>query len=118
MKRKATKPITFQTVCEIAFTHPGVEIGTSYRTPALKVKNKLLARLREDGDSVAFIISFDEREILMQAKPETFFITDHYQNYPAVLLRLSTATRQDAETVVERSWKYVTGKRTGVASRG
>lgn len=74
---------------DLALTFPGVEEGTSYGTPALKVKKKFMARLREDGDSVAFRLGFDEREILMRAKPEVFYITDHYRAYPAVLLRLS-----------------------------
>jgi uncharacterized protein YPO0396 len=41
--------MTFDDVCAIALAWPGVERGTSYGTPALKVKGKLLTRLREDG---------------------------------------------------------------------
>ena len=32
-------------------------------------------------------VSFDEREMLMEAEPETFHITAHYKDYPSVLAR-------------------------------
>lgn len=104
-------PVTFDTVRELALALPGVVEGTSYGTPALRVKTKFLARLREDGDSVAFRVGFDERDMLMAAKPETFFITDHYRGYPAVLLRLSTATREDAAEIVRLAFEAVAAKR-------
>lgn len=104
-------PATFETVRELALKFPGVEDGTSYGTPALKVKKKLMARLREDGDTVAFRVGFDQREMLMQARPETFFITDHYQGYPAVLVRLSRANRKELLDIVELAWRYVAPKR-------
>ena len=79
--------VTFETVRELAHAFPGVEDGTSYGTPALRVKKKFLARLREDGESVVFKVGFDEREMLMNAKPAVFYITDHYRDYPSVLLQ-------------------------------
>jgi hypothetical protein len=111
-KRKSrSETVTFETVRELASTLPGVEEGTSYGTAALRVKSKFMARLREDGDSVAFRVGFDEREILMRAKPDIFFLTDHYRPYPAVLLRLSTATRHEVADIVELSWRCVAPKR-------
>ena len=44
--------MTFDDVRKIALAWPEVEDGTSYGTPALKVRKKLLARLREDNDSL------------------------------------------------------------------
>ncbi|HEV7919682.1 MAG TPA: MmcQ/YjbR family DNA-binding protein [Thermoanaerobaculia bacterium] len=104
-------PVTFDTVREVALAMPNVVEGTSYGTPALRVKTKFLARLREDGDSVAFRVGFDERDLLMAAKPDTFFITDHYRGYPAVLLRLSRATREDVAEIVRLAFAAVTAKR-------
>ena len=39
----------FETVRKIALSFPGVEEGTSFGTPAFRVRKKFLARLREDG---------------------------------------------------------------------
>jgi hypothetical protein len=33
--------------------------------------------------------TFEEREEMIAAEPETYYITDHYLNYPWVLVRLS-----------------------------
>jgi hypothetical protein len=110
-RRKRSDAVTFETVRELASRFPGVEDGTSYGTVALRVKSKFMARLREDGDSVAFRVSFDEREILMRAKPGIFFVTDHYRPYPAVLLRLSAASRHEVADIVELSWRFVAPKR-------
>ena len=44
--------MTFDDVRKIALAWSEVEDGTSYGTPALKVRKKLLVRLKEDGDSL------------------------------------------------------------------
>jgi hypothetical protein len=87
--------ITYETVRQIVLAFPNVEEGTSYRTPALKVKGKLFVRLREDPDSLVIKMPFDQREELMAADPETYYITDHYREYPWMLVRLSKV-RADA----------------------
>src|ERR1700704_4612172 len=94
------QPVTFDLIRELALQLPGVEEGTSYGTAALRVKGKFLARLKEDGESVVFRVGFDERDLLMQTKPEVFYITDHYLGYPAVLMRLSAASSKDAADIV------------------
>jgi len=103
--------VTYDQIRKIALQLPGVEEGTSYGTAALRVKGKFLARLKEDGQSVVFRIGFDERDLLMQTKPEIFYITDHYLGYPAVLMRLSAASKKEAADIIEMAWKMVAPKR-------
>jgi hypothetical protein len=87
MKRPSR--VTYETVRRMALDFPNVEEGTSYGTPALKVKGRLFVRLREDPDSLVLRTPFEEREELMAADPETYYITDHYRDYPWMLVRLS-----------------------------
>jgi hypothetical protein len=105
------KVVTFDLIRDLALKHPGVEEGTSYGTRALRVKGKFMARLKEDGDSVAFRISFDDRDLLMQTKPHAFYITDHYLGYPAVLMRMSAATPEEAADIVAMAWRMVAPKK-------
>lgn len=103
--------MTFDDVREIALAWPEVEGGTSYRTPALKVRKKLLARLKEDGDSLVMPgVPPQERELLVERQPELFYFTDHYRNYPMVLIRLSKAKRADVEPLLRRQWRTLASK--------
>jgi hypothetical protein len=96
--------MTFDTVLEIALALPGVEEGTSYGTPALRVKKKFLARLREDGD-VVFKVGFDNAEMLMMTNPAVFYTTDHYRGYPSVLVRMSRVTKKQLADVIQMAWR-------------
>jgi hypothetical protein len=82
-------PVTFDTVRKIALSLDHVEEGTSYGTPAFKVRGALFVRLREDNDTLVLRTDFDQRDELIAADPEMYFITDHYLNYPWVLVRMS-----------------------------
>ena len=110
-KRKIkTKPVTFDTVREIAQSLPGAEESTSYGTPAFKVKGKLFARLHQDGESLVVGVDFDEREEMMSAAPERFYITDHYLNYPWMLVRLSKVRPDELRDLLIGSWRRAAPK--------
>jgi hypothetical protein len=98
----------YDALCRLALKLPGVELSTSYRTPSIKVKGRFLGRLRTEAEG-AFAIRCDflDRQILMQAHPEAFFITDHYLNYPAVLVRLDKVGRRELADLVERAWRML-----------
>ena len=110
-RRAKAGPVDFAMVREAALALPGVEDGTSYGTPALKVRGKLLVRLKEDGESFVLIVDFDTRDILMRADPETFYITDHYRGYRAVLVRFVTLDPKDLPGLLEQAWRQVAPKR-------
>lgn len=104
--------MTFDDVCAIALAWPGVERGASYGTPALKVKGNLLTRLREDGETLVMLgVGFDERELLIEAEPEVFHVTPHYQGWPIVLVRLPQANPNVVEAYLLRRWREVAPKR-------
>lgn len=109
--RRRPAPVTYETVRQLARALPGVEEGTSYGTPAFRVRGKLLVRLRDDGDSLVVKTDFDEREMLMRADPATFFITEHYRNYPAVLVRLSSVGRDELQALLEEAWRNAAPRR-------
>ena len=104
--------MTYDDVRKFALTWPEVEDGTSYGTPALKVRKKLLARLREDGDSLVVLgVPPDEREMLVESQPKLFYFTDHYRDYPIVRIRLSKARRANVEPLLRRHWRTLASKK-------
>ena len=83
---------------------PGIETATSYGTPALKARGKLLVRVK-DAETLVFMCPQDEKAFLMEADPDVFYETDHYRGYPAVLLRLAAADDVTIAGRIEAAFK-------------
>jgi hypothetical protein len=96
----------YRRVCQIALKLPGVEESTSYGTPALKVKGRFMCRLRTEAEgALALCCDFVDRQMLIQANPGVFFVTDHYINYPMVLVRLDKVRRSLLPGLIENAWR-------------
>ena len=102
--------VTFETVRQIAQTLPGAEESTSYGTPAFKVKGKLFARQHQDGESLVIAVDFAAREEMMNAAPEKFYLTDHYLNYPWMLVRMKQVNKDELRDLLMGAWRRVAGK--------
>src|SRR5690606_19931018 len=85
--RKA-RAVTFDDIRAIALAFPGVVAATSYGTPSLKVGSKFLLREREPGVLALQVTGLEVKDFLLEAEPEMFFTTPHYDGYPYVLARL------------------------------
>ena len=83
----------------------GVERSTSYGTPALKVEGKLFARLKEDSERIAVFVDFMEREALTQENPDAYIVTDHYRDWPMMLVDLEAAPEDELREVLIESWR-------------
>lgn len=104
--------VDFETVREIVCALPGVEEGTSYGTPAFRVRKRFFVRLRDDGEVIVVKLASDEeREALMAAKPATFFTTDHYRGHPMLLVRLAKVRKGELAELLQRAWRELAGKR-------
>lgn len=103
--------MTFDDVRALALPWPEVEDGTSYGTPALKVRKKLLARLKEDGETLVMPgVPPEERAMLIGSQPKIFSFTDHYRDYPIVLISLARAKRAHVEPLLRRHWLALASK--------
>jgi hypothetical protein len=92
----------------VALSMPGAEASTSYGTPAVKIRGKLLSRWRTEAEgAIAIRCDFLDRQILLLTQPEVFFLTDHYRDYPMILMRAEKASRNVMEEAVERAWRLV-----------
>jgi hypothetical protein len=86
-------------------------------TPTLFVRKVVLARLREDGRTLAVKCELDEREFLLETRPEIFFITDHYISSRMVLVHLDRVGRTELGGLLERAWEMVAPKRLAASRR-
>jgi hypothetical protein len=104
--------VNFDTVRKIGLTLAGVEKSSAYGSPALKVRGKLLAcvpvnRSAEPG-SLMVRVGFDDRAELLAAAPDVYYVTDHYLNYTAVLVRLPRVTPEVLRDLLGMADKFVT----------
>ena len=108
---KRSKGVTFDDVAAIGTRLPGVETSKSYGTAALKVDGKFMARLKEDGETLVVRMDIVSRDLVLKAQPKIFFITDHYRDYPTVLVRLSEVKRDQLGELLEDAWRLVASKK-------
>lgn len=91
---------------------PGTETSTSYGTPALKVRGKLLTRFRPEDESLVLIgVPVDERDMLIEAAPDVFHVTPHYDGYPMILARLAALDEDRLRPFLVRRWRDLATKR-------
>jgi hypothetical protein len=103
---------SWEDVVEIGLRFPGVEVTTSYGTPALKARGRFMCRLRTDPDALVLrVVDLGEREALLQGQPEAFFSTPHYDGYPYVLVRLDAVAPDELAELVEEAWRIRSPKR-------
>jgi hypothetical protein len=104
--------MTLEEMRAIALSFPGAEEGMSYGRPSFLVNKKFFTRLRREDDSLVLLeVSFDEREMLMEAEPETFHFTPHYKDYPSVLARRESLHPGSFRQFLERRWRKIAPKK-------
>lgn len=106
--------IDFDIVRAIALTLPGAEDGTVYGSPAIKIKGKLLAGIpankSAEAGSLGVRIDFEQRAALLRDAPQTYYITDHYRNYPIVLVRLSRIDEGALRDLLDAAHRFVSAE--------
>ena len=109
---------TWKTVCEIAAALPLTALGSRLGAPVWRVNEKVFVQLggrlrvpgeeeivRRNGDFVMVGTDLDEREALLQERPETFFLTPYYERQALVLVWLRTAHKSQLREVVTDAWR-------------
>ena len=105
------KQIDFDLVREIALELPDVEETTIHGAPSLKVRGRLLAcpalHKSAEPNTLAVKIDFERRDELIAADPETYYLKDHYLEYPVVLVRLNRVHPDALRELLLIGWRHV-----------
>ena len=101
---------TFRDVEAIAAALPDVESTTTWGQPALKVRGKLFACISAhksaEPDTLVIRMGIDERDALIADAPDVYYLTDHYRNYPYVLVRLSRVGADALRELVTGAYRF------------
>lgn len=104
--------VSFDSVRHIGLTLPGVVESTAFGMPALKIRGKLMATLAShrsaEPNSLVVRVSFEDRAELLSADPAVYYVTEHYQGFDGVLVRLSRVRPEHLKGLVGMAHKYVT----------
>ena len=95
---------SWDSVMAFALTLPGTEESTSYGAPAVRVRGKAFLYPGREQGSFAVASPIVEKELLIETDPDTFWETDHYRGWPAVLVRFGSSERERIEAVIRRAW--------------
>lgn len=97
---------------DIPLTLPGVEESTAYGVLALKVHGKLLACVpanrSTEPSSLVVRVDLDDRAEMLDADPAVYYVTDHYVDYSAVLVRLSCVNPDALRDLLGMAYQFVT----------
>jgi hypothetical protein len=109
-----SRTMNFRVVREIGLALPDVEDSTDRGALSLKVRGKLLTcqALHQSAEPNTLVvrIDFDQRAELIEAEPSIYYVTDHYVNYPSVLVRLSRIDRRSLKDLLGMAWRFVSAK--------
>jgi len=84
---------------------PGVECGTSYGRPALKVGGKGFASVKDAG-TVVIAISIQDKELLIEMAPQIYYQTDHYVGWPSLPLRAGAISDEELKQRLIDAWRF------------
>jgi len=72
---------------------PGTDERLWFNQPSVFIHDRFLAKTHHKEDAVTLQVgSMEMRDMMLEAEPRLFYITDHYRNFPFVLARLSALT--------------------------
>ena len=108
MKRTGARGVQVAEARRLLRKLPNVVEGRSYGMPSFLLNGRFLARFRDDDTVLVLqLATIGERDVLMELDPRAFFFTDHYRNYPAVLVRLAEVPPALLRDVLRESWSHV-----------
>jgi hypothetical protein len=101
--------VTEDDVRRIALSLPATTEKPSYGTPGFRVKDKLFARIRDEGEEgdvlVVWVADEGEKQGLVASEPDKFFTTPHYDGHPIVLVRFGGVDIEELKELLTESWR-------------
>jgi hypothetical protein len=117
----------FKIVESIGRTLPDVEVTTTWGQPTLKVRGKMFVCIAShksaEANTLVVMMDFADRDALVEDDPGTYYLKEHYVNYPCVLVRLSRVHADALRDLIAGAHRFVSArvqkkKSSGSSRRG
>ena len=113
---------SFKAVESIGRTLPDVEVTTTYGQPALKVRGRMLACIASnksaEPNTLVVMMDFADRDALLEDDPATYYLKEHYANYPCILVRLSRVRADALRDLVTGAHRFVSARSSKSSASG
>ena len=87
-------PLSGPEARKIMMAIPGTDERLWFNQPSVFIHDRFLAKTHHKEDAVTLQVgSMEMRDMMLEAEPRLFYITDHYRKFPFVLIRLSALTK-------------------------
>jgi hypothetical protein len=94
-------PISRAQGWKIALAIPGATEVLWFRKPAVFLHDQFLTKVHDKEEAMTLrVSSMEMRDMMLEAEPKLFYITDHYRNFPFVLARLSALDRKTLKAML------------------
>ena len=104
----------FKAVEAIGRSLPDVELTTTWGQPTLKVRGKMFVCIAShksaEPNTLVVMMDFPDRDALIEDDPGTYYLKDHYLNYPCVLVRLSRIHPDALRDLVIGAHRFISAK--------
>lgn len=112
---RQTRQDSFEIVRTVGLSLPDVKADTRYDgSPVLKLGGCFMAGLAThrsaEPNTLVVRIDVDERDLLLEDDPDTYYVTDYYRGHPVVLVRLSRVDRDALRDLLSVSWRLTRAK--------
>jgi len=78
---------------KIALAVPGAVETLWFNKPAVFLHDRFLTKVHDREEAMVLQVgSIEMRDMMLEAEPGLFYITDHYRKFPFLLARLSALT--------------------------
>jgi len=104
--------VEWKQVRKLALSFPEVEEEASGR-PRFRVRGKAFAWIARDrdGGGLAVRVDREEKQLILDANPDAYFTSPHYNGYPAVQVRLEQIESEELRERLEDAWLIQAPKR-------
>jgi hypothetical protein len=103
-------------VRKITHSLPDVEEGTTHGFPAYRVAGKVFVwfpkKKEVETDSLGARMAITERSRRIDTNPDAYYVTPHYEDYPAVLVRVWELSDAELRELVKAAYTFVTATTT------
>jgi hypothetical protein len=71
------------------------------------LRGQPIPRSDAEPNTLGVFMRCEERDRLLEERPSGYYLTDHFANYPAVLVRLGKISRAELREILSAAWQSV-----------